>query len=218
MTQTEQMARAVLGGQPLKPPGAQLGGHAGGQPPGDLPGWLELLERVSDRDDLNTRCSGFAMAALLERGAADASRIEPLFSARSFRAKAAAPSMVSPRRADSTTSISTSGVQRTSEEPAAGEIPYSGTPAAGPGFAGTAERQGGVLLQAGDVESSADTEDFLRRNAAVNCLLYLPLHVGLPDQVFRRGPGTVRLSGCPKPGPPGGGAGIPCWRTCGTPP
>ena len=33
--------------------------------------WLELLERVSDRDDLNTRCSGFAMAALLERGAAD---------------------------------------------------------------------------------------------------------------------------------------------------
>ncbi len=33
--------------------------------------WLSLLERVSDRDDLNTRCSGFAMAALLERGAAD---------------------------------------------------------------------------------------------------------------------------------------------------
>jgi len=33
--------------------------------------WLSLLERVSDRDDLNTRCSGFAMAILLERGAAD---------------------------------------------------------------------------------------------------------------------------------------------------
>ena len=33
--------------------------------------WLALLERVSDRDDLNTRCSGFAMAILLERGAAD---------------------------------------------------------------------------------------------------------------------------------------------------
>jgi len=33
--------------------------------------WISLLERVSDRDDLNTRCSGFAMAILLERGAAD---------------------------------------------------------------------------------------------------------------------------------------------------
>jgi len=33
--------------------------------------WIALLERVSDRDDLNTRCSGFAMATLLERGAAD---------------------------------------------------------------------------------------------------------------------------------------------------
>ena len=33
--------------------------------------WLELLEEVSDRDDLNTLCSGFAMAILLERGAAD---------------------------------------------------------------------------------------------------------------------------------------------------
>lgn len=33
--------------------------------------WLELLQRVSDRDDLNTRCSGFAMAILLERGKAD---------------------------------------------------------------------------------------------------------------------------------------------------
>ena len=33
--------------------------------------WLELLTRVSDRDDLNTRCSGAAMSILLERGAAD---------------------------------------------------------------------------------------------------------------------------------------------------
>ena len=33
--------------------------------------WLALLERVSDRDDLNTLCSGFAMAVLLERGAVD---------------------------------------------------------------------------------------------------------------------------------------------------
>lgn len=33
--------------------------------------WISLLERISDRDDLNTRCSGFAMAILLERGAAD---------------------------------------------------------------------------------------------------------------------------------------------------
>jgi hypothetical protein len=28
------------------------------------------LERISDRDDLNTKCSGFAMAILLERGIA----------------------------------------------------------------------------------------------------------------------------------------------------
>lgn len=33
--------------------------------------WIALLERVSDRDDLNTRCSGYAMAVLLERGAVD---------------------------------------------------------------------------------------------------------------------------------------------------
>lgn len=33
--------------------------------------WLSLLERISNRDDLNTRCSGYAMATLLERGAAD---------------------------------------------------------------------------------------------------------------------------------------------------
>ena len=30
--------------------------------------WLSLLETISDRDDLNTKCSGFAMAVLLERG------------------------------------------------------------------------------------------------------------------------------------------------------
>ena len=33
--------------------------------------WLDLLAEISDRDDLNTRCSGFAMAILLERGRAD---------------------------------------------------------------------------------------------------------------------------------------------------
>lgn len=33
--------------------------------------WLALLERISNRDDINTRCSGFAMATLLERGAVD---------------------------------------------------------------------------------------------------------------------------------------------------
>ncbi|MDE6590542.1 MAG: hypothetical protein K2K53_09425, partial [Oscillospiraceae bacterium] len=33
--------------------------------------WLDLLAGISDRDDLNTRCSGFAMAILLERGKAD---------------------------------------------------------------------------------------------------------------------------------------------------
>lgn len=33
--------------------------------------WLSLLSEISDRDDLNTRCSGFAMAILLERGEAD---------------------------------------------------------------------------------------------------------------------------------------------------
>ncbi len=33
--------------------------------------WLNLLTDISDRDDLNTRCSGFAMAILLERGRAD---------------------------------------------------------------------------------------------------------------------------------------------------
>ena len=32
--------------------------------------WIKLLERISDRDDLNTKCSGFAMAILLERGIA----------------------------------------------------------------------------------------------------------------------------------------------------
>ena len=33
--------------------------------------WITILEDISDRDDLNTRCSGFAMAILLERGRAD---------------------------------------------------------------------------------------------------------------------------------------------------
>ena len=35
--------------------------------------WISLLEEISDRDDLNTCCSGFAMAILLERGEADES-------------------------------------------------------------------------------------------------------------------------------------------------
>ena len=37
--------------------------------------WLNLLTDISDRDDLNTRCSGFAMAILLERGRADEARL-----------------------------------------------------------------------------------------------------------------------------------------------
>lgn len=36
----------------------------------DEPGWIRLLEWISDRDDLNTKCSGFAMAILLERSLA----------------------------------------------------------------------------------------------------------------------------------------------------
>lgn len=36
----------------------------------DQTAWIQLLERISDRDDLNTKCSGFAMAILLERGIA----------------------------------------------------------------------------------------------------------------------------------------------------
>ena len=36
----------------------------------DMDQWVTLLKRISDRDDLNTKCSGFAMAILLERGAA----------------------------------------------------------------------------------------------------------------------------------------------------
>lgn len=36
----------------------------------DQTAWVNLLERISDRDDLNTKCSGFAMAILLERGIA----------------------------------------------------------------------------------------------------------------------------------------------------
>lgn len=30
--------------------------------------WLDLLTTIADRDDLNTKCSGFAMATLIERG------------------------------------------------------------------------------------------------------------------------------------------------------
>ncbi len=37
----------------------------------DASKWISLLETISDRDDLNTKCSGFAMAVLLERGAVD---------------------------------------------------------------------------------------------------------------------------------------------------
>lgn len=36
----------------------------------DQNAWVQLLERISDRDDLNTKCSGFSMAILLERGIA----------------------------------------------------------------------------------------------------------------------------------------------------
>ena len=36
----------------------------------DEDSWIQILERISDRDDLNTKCSGFAMAILLERGIA----------------------------------------------------------------------------------------------------------------------------------------------------
>ena len=36
----------------------------------DQNAWVSLLEHISDRDDLNTKCSGFAMAILLERGIA----------------------------------------------------------------------------------------------------------------------------------------------------
>ena len=36
----------------------------------DQDAWISLLETISDRDDLNTKCSGFAMAILLERGLA----------------------------------------------------------------------------------------------------------------------------------------------------
>lgn len=36
----------------------------------DQTAWVSLLERISDRDDLNTKCSGFSMAILLERGIA----------------------------------------------------------------------------------------------------------------------------------------------------
>ena len=36
----------------------------------DQTAWTKLLEQISDRDDLNTKCSGFAMAILLERAIA----------------------------------------------------------------------------------------------------------------------------------------------------
>ena len=38
--------------------------------------WIALMEEISDRDDLNTRCSGFAMAILLERGKAEEGLLE----------------------------------------------------------------------------------------------------------------------------------------------
>lgn len=37
--------------------------------------WLDALQETARRDDLNTRCSGFAAAILLERGALDAQRL-----------------------------------------------------------------------------------------------------------------------------------------------
>lgn len=37
--------------------------------------WLSALGETADRDDLNTRCSGFAAAILLERGAMDSARL-----------------------------------------------------------------------------------------------------------------------------------------------
>ena len=33
--------------------------------------WIKLLETISNRDDINTKCSGFAMATLIERGLVD---------------------------------------------------------------------------------------------------------------------------------------------------
>ncbi len=33
--------------------------------------WISLLETISNRDDINTKCSGFAMATLIERGLVD---------------------------------------------------------------------------------------------------------------------------------------------------
>lgn len=38
--------------------------------------WTALLVRISDRDDLNTVCSGYAMATLLERGLVDGALLE----------------------------------------------------------------------------------------------------------------------------------------------
>ncbi len=33
--------------------------------------WIDVLQSIADRDDLNTKCSGFAMATLIERGLVD---------------------------------------------------------------------------------------------------------------------------------------------------
>lgn len=33
--------------------------------------WIKLLETISNRDDINTKCSGFSMATLIERGLVD---------------------------------------------------------------------------------------------------------------------------------------------------
>lgn len=41
----------------------------------DQEAWLEALNTVADRDDLNTRLSGFAAAILMERGGMDTSRL-----------------------------------------------------------------------------------------------------------------------------------------------
>lgn len=42
----------------------------------DQEGWIQALFQVADRDDLNTRLSGFAAAVLLERGLMDTKRLQ----------------------------------------------------------------------------------------------------------------------------------------------
>lgn len=37
--------------------------------------WIDVLHRISERDDLNTKCSGFAMASLIERGLVEEARL-----------------------------------------------------------------------------------------------------------------------------------------------